>query len=378
MSNFFEIIKVDSKTKARIGKLNLFHGTVETPVFMPVGTNATVKTFMPDELEQIGYKIILSNTYHLYLRPGIEIIEKANGLHNFMAWKWNILTDSGGFQLFSLSSLSKITDEGIKFSSHIDGSKHFLTPQDVIIIQQKIGSDIIMVLDQCTKAGIDYNLALKALKRTTKWAMESKLIYEKLVDNNRQKLFGIIQGNLYKELRYLSAKEIIEIGFDGYAIGGLSVGETENEFYDILSYTAFLLPFNQPRYLMGVGTPEYILEAVENGIDMFDSVFPTRVARNANALTTYGRINLNNTKYKDDFSPLDPECNCMVCKKFTKAYIRHLFKAKEILAPRLVSFHNLYFMYNFIDNIKKAIYNDALKDFKNEFLAKFSRDKNEN
>ncbi|MCK4798528.1 MAG: tRNA guanosine(34) transglycosylase Tgt [Spirochaetes bacterium] len=367
----FTINTKDSKSNARAGQLNLYHGVIQTPVFMPVGTNGTVKTFLPYELEEMDIQIILANAYHLFLRPGIDIIEKASGLHSFSNWKKNILTDSGGFQLFSLSSLNKVEDNGILFNSHIDGSKHFLSPVDVIRIQKKIGSDIMMVLDHCTSADTDYEKSAKALQRTTKWACESKEFYVKNIDKKRQKLFGIVQGNFYLDLRKKSAEQIIDLDFDGYAIGGLSVGEKKEQFVEILSYTTPLLPNNKPKYLMGVGTPEDILISVENGIDMFDCVFPTRTARNASALTSYGRINLNNNKYKDDFSPLDKECTCHICKNFTRSYIRHLFKAKEITAARMTSYHNIFFMNSFMNNIRSAIMKNRFLDFKREFLEKY-------
>lgn len=367
----FKIDHQDKNSKARACTLKLFHGNIETPVFMPVGTNGPVKTFMPYELEELDIQIILSNAYHLYLRPGVDTIEKARGLHKYTGWDRNILTDSGGFQLFSLSSLNKVKDDGIYFNSHIDGSKHFLSPENVIDIQKKIGSDIMMVLDHCTPAHVSHKDALKALERTTQWAKSSKSHYVNVIDNKKQKIFGIVQGNLYEDLRKRSAEEITQIDFDGYAIGGLSVGESNNEFEKILSFTSPLLPENKPKYLMGVGTPEYILISVENGIDMFDCVFPTRIARNASAFTRTGRINLNNNKYKDDLTPLDHDCECHVCNKFTRSYIRHLFKAKEITAARMTSYHNIYFMKNFMNEIRNAIINNKYTDYKKDFLEKY-------
>ncbi len=368
----FKILKKDSQSNARCGQLYLNHGIVNTPVFMPVGTNGTVKTFLPYELEEMNNQIILSNAYHLYLRPGDQIIKKAVGLHKFMNWKNNILTDSGGFQLFSLSSLNKINDDGITFNSHIDGSRHYLNCENVIEIQHNIGSDIMMVLDHCTSSETSHSEALKALNRTAKWAALSKEFYDKTIDKEKQKIFGIVQGNLYKDLRKLSVEQITAIDFDGLAIGGLSVGETKDQFNEILVFTADLMPENKARYLMGVGTPEDILTGVENGIDMFDCVFPTRTARNASALTAYGRINLNNNKYKEDFSPLDKECECYICKNFPISYIRHLFKAKEITASRMTSYHNIFFMKKLMENIQKSIYNDNYKSFKNDFLIKYT------
>jgi queuine tRNA-ribosyltransferase len=372
MNGIFEIEAKCGKSLARAGKLKLFHGEVKTPVFMPVGTNGTVKTFMPYELKEMDIGIILSNAYHLYLRPGMEVMEKMGGLHSFMNWDRNILTDSGGFQIFSLNSLTKITRNGIEFSSHIDGSKHYLTPEDVVKVQTVIGSDIIMVLDHCTKAGAEYGESLKACETTTRWADESYRYYSGHADRNRQKLFGIIQGNFYKDLRKKSAEEITSIGFDGFAIGGLSVGEDRGTFADFLSFTSPLLPELKPRYLMGVGTPEDLLTGVENGIDMFDCVFPTRIARNASSLTAYGRINLRNEKYKFDGLPLDPECDCHVCRGFSRSYIRHLFKANEITAARMTSYHNIYFIKKLMDNIRNAIVGNNFPEFKQSFLSRYN------
>jgi len=368
----FKIIHKDTNSKARVCKLQLGHGEVETPVFMPVGTNGTVKTFLHHELHEMSQEIILSNAYHLYLRPGLDVLENTQGLHNFINWNKNILTDSGGFQLFSLSSLNKIKDEGIHFSSHIDGSKHFLTPTDVIKIQNVIGSDIMMVLDHCTSADTNYKDAVKALERTTNWAEESIKYFNSVRENSYQKIFGIVQGNFYTDLRKRSAEELKELNFDGYAIGGLSVGEKKEKFLEILEYTSPFLPDEKPKYLMGVGTPEDILSSVENGIDMFDCVFPTRIARNATVLTNNGRINIRNEKYKFDLDPLDNECECFICKNYTRSYIRHLFKAKEISACRMTSYHNIYFMKNFLNKIKEAILEDKFLEFKNNFLKKYT------
>ncbi|HOJ64989.1 MAG TPA: tRNA guanosine(34) transglycosylase Tgt [Spirochaetota bacterium] len=368
----FEILAKDGSSKARAGILKLFHTNVKTPVFMPVGTNGVVKTFFPEELIKMDIEIILSNAYHLYLRPGMDVINNAGGLHKFSKWSNAILTDSGGFQLFSLNELTKIRENGIEFRSHIDGSKHFLSPEDVINIQKIIGSDIMMVLDHCTKAGVEYKEALDALKRTTKWAKISYEYYKKEIDSNRQKIFGIVQGNFFKELRKISVEEICQIDFDGYAIGGLSVGEKKETFLEILSFTSELMPENKPRYLMGVGTPIDLFIGVENGIDMFDCVFPTRVARNALALTHTGRLNIRNEKYKFDNQPLDSECDCYVCKNFPRSYIRHLFKAEEITAPRMLSFHNVYFMKKIMNNIRESIINNNFIQYKKEFISKFN------
>ncbi len=370
-----EILNTDKNTLARSIKIKLYHGDVITPVFMPVGTNGTVKSFIPHELEDMDINIILSNTYHLYLRPGIDVIEKAGNLHEFSGWKKNILTDSGGFQLYSLSGLNKISEEGIYFSSHIDGSRHFLSPVDIIEIQKKIGSDIMMVLDHCTSSDTSYEDSIRALELTSKWAKQSIKYFKDTVDSDKQKIFGIVQGNFFLDLRKRSCEELVEMDFDGYAIGGLSVGESKEKFLEILCYTSPLLPLNKPRYLMGVGTPEYILDAVENGIDMFDCVFPTRIARNASVLTAFGRINLRNNKYKFDQSPLDAECDCYVCRNFSKSYIRHLFKAKEITASRMASFHNVFFLNSFMNRIRNAIINNSFNEFKREFLKKWNINK---
>lgn len=368
----FVLEKKDSLTGARAGTLTLYHGEVKTPVFMPVGTNGPVKTFLPYELKEMGIQIMLSNAYHLYLRPGMDVMRHNNGLHNFSGWDGNILTDSGGFQIFSLNKLTKIKKDGIEFRSHIDGSKHYLTPASVVDVQKDIGSDIMMVLDQCTAPDITYKDAVSALETTTRWAYDSREYYNKTIDPVKQKQFGIIQGNLFKDLRKQSAEEIVSVGFDGYAIGGLSVGESKEVFKDILSYTAPLLPEDKPRYLMGVGTPLDLFTGVENGIDMFDCVFPTRIARNGTVFTASGRINLKNEKFKYDSLPLDPECGCYMCRNFSRSYTRHLFKANEITAARIASFHNIYFMKNVMDRIREAILNNDFTYLKKEFLNKYN------
>lgn len=371
----FKIETRDNNSYARSGILDLPHGRVKTPVFMPVGTNGCVKTFLPHELHEMDIEIILSNAYHLYLRPGLEIIKSMKGLHNFSKWDKNILTDSGGFQIFSLSELNVIKEEGVYFRSHIDGSKHFLSPSDVINVQHTIGSDIMMVLDHCTPPDTKYSEALKAVERTTRWAQESLNHFRNTVDGSKHKVFGIVQGNFYKELRTLSAEQICAIDFDGYAIGGLSVGESKDIFLDMLFHTAPLLPEIKPRYLMGVGTPEDLLNGVEAGIDMFDCVFPTRIARNGSVFTTYGRINLKNEQFRTDDTPLDPECKCKICKNFSKSYIRHLLKAKEISAVRMTSYHNIFFMKNLMNKIRESINNGNFSSFKKEAMSKLSKKK---
>lgn len=363
----FNVLKNDNDSAARLGRLTLAHGDIDTPVFMPVGTQATVKTLTPDDLYEMGISIILSNTYHLYLRPGENLISKAGGLHSFMNWKRNILTDSGGFQVFSLSKLRKITDEGVFFNSHIDGSKHFLTPEKVMDIEQKLGADIAMCFDECAPYPCTYEEALNAVKRTSQWAQRCK-------DNHNredQALFGIIQGNVFPDLRRQSALDLIDLDFPGYAVGGLSVGEPKEDMYKILDLTHSLLPLNKPRYLMGVGAPEDLLEGVKRGVDMFDCVLPTRLARHGTAYTRTGKITVRNASFADDFTPIDMDCNCYVCKNYSRAYIRHLIKADEILALRLLSYHNVYFLTNLMENIRKAIKEEEFLSFYHTFMQDY-------
>ncbi len=368
----FEIKKIDKKTGARLGVMHLPHGDVETPVFMPVGTQATVKSMTPEELkEEVKSHIILSNTYHLYLRPGHELIREAGGLHKFMNWDRNILTDSGGFQVFSLGDLRKITEEGVEFRSHLNGSKHFISPEKSMEIQNALGSDIMMAFDECAPYGASYDYVQKSMRRTTRWAKRCKE-YHKNTQN--QALFGIVQGGFFKDLRKESAKELAKLDFPGYAVGGISVGEPKEEFLDILRYTTPLLPENKPRYLMGVGSPDYLIEAAISGIDMCDCVMPTRMARNGTALTHFGQVNLLNACHAKDFTTLDKECDCYTCKNYTKAYIRHLFKAKEILGARLLSIHNLRFLVNLMENVREAIKQDSLLEFREEFYKKYGYD----
>ena len=369
----FEIKKVDKRTGARLGVIHLPHGDVETPVFMPVGTQGTVKAMTTDEMkEMVGSHIILSNTYHLFLRPGAELLREAGGLHKFMNWDRNILTDSGGFQVFSLGDLRKITEEGVEFRSHIDGTKKFLSPEKSMEVQNAIGSDIMMAFDECAPYPSSYEYVKKSMERTTRWAARCKE-YHKNTEN--QALFGIVQGGFYKDLRKKSAEDLIKLDFPGYAIGGISVGEPKEEFLDILKYTAPLLPEDKPRYLMGVGTPDYLIEAAMAGIDMCDCVIPTRMARNATALTHYGRLNMLNAKYEHDFETLDKDCDCYTCKHYTKAYIRHLFKAKEILGARLLSIHNLRFLVHLMEDVREAIKNESLIEFRDEFYKKYGYEK---
>ena len=367
----FTLEKKSSQCKARTGTIETNHGVIKTPVFMPVGTRATVKAMNNDELKSIGSQIILSNTYHLYLKPGQEIIRKADGLHKFMNWDRPILTDSGGFQVFSLSKTRKITEEGVQFRSHIDGSKHFISPEKSMEIQNDLGSDIMMAFDECVPYPASYEYTEDSMKRTLRWLKRCK-DYHKNTD--RQNLFGIIQGGMYKDLREYSAKNTIDFDLPGYAIGGLSVGEPRDLMIELLDFTTDFMPENKPRYLMGVGTPDYLFEAVEHGVDMCDCVLPTRIARNGTALTSKGKLVVKNAKYKDDFSPLDENCDCYACKNHTRAYIRHLLNVDEILGARLLSIHNLRFLINMMENIRKSIEEDRYLEFKDEFYRNYGYD----
>lgn len=362
--NAFQVSKEDSQTKARLGLLRTPHGLIHTPVFMPVGTYATVKTCTPYELESLGAEIILGNAYHLYLRPGHNIIKKAGGLHKFMSWEKPILTDSGGFQIFSLGENRELSEEGALFKSVIDGSKHFFSPERDIEIQNDIGADIIMNFDECTSYPCDYEYARKSMELTSRWAKRCKATH-----NGRQLLFGIIQGSVYLDLRKRSAEDIVEIGFDGYALGGLSVGEDKDVMYNVIGFTAPMLPKDKPRYLMGVGTPENMVEAVSLGIDMFDCVLPTRNARNGSMFTSEGMLKIKNAKFKRDFTPLDPNCQCYTCRNFNRAYLRHLFMVNEILAHRLHTIHNLHFYLSLMRGIRQAITNNKFFRLKNDITA---------
>ncbi|GFN36309.1 tRNA guanosine(34) transglycosylase Tgt [Tepidimicrobium xylanilyticum] len=364
----FRLIKESKECMARLGELETPHGIVETPIFMPVGTKATVKTMTPEEVEDLGAQIILSNTYHLYLRPGHKLIEEAGGLHKFMNWDGPILTDSGGFQIFSLGDLRKISEEGVEFKSHIDGSTHFISPEKSIEIQNSLGSDIMMAFDECVSYPADYDYVKKSMERTTRWAKRCKDFHKNW---EKQALFGIVQGGMYKDLREESVKGITDIGFSGYAVGGLSVGEPRELMCEMLDFTTPLLPKDKPRYLMGVGTPDYLFEAVIRGIDMADCVMPTRIARNGAVMTSIGRINIRNAKYSRDFTKLDPECDCYTCTNYTRAYIRHLFNVNEILGLRLTTIHNLYFLIKLMENIRTAIREDRLLEYREEFYKNY-------
>ena len=364
----YELLHQDKKTGARRGVVHTPHGDIQTPVFMPVGTQATVKSMTPEELKDIGAQIILSNTYHLYLRPGEKIVKEAGGLHKFMNWDKPILTDCGGFQVFSLSDLRTITEDGVEFKSHLDGSKHFFSPEKVMQIEEDLGADIIMSFDECCPYPSTYEYTKNSMERTTRWAIRCKEAHK---NTETQGLFGIIQGGFYKDLRKQSAEDLIKLDFPGYAIGGISVGEPKEEYIDILKYTAPLMPENKPRYLMGVGSPDYLIEAAMAGVDMCDCVLPTRIARNGTAMTWNGKVVVRNGAYSRDFSPLDPECDCYTCKNYTRAYIRHLINTNEILGTRLLSTHNLYFLTKLMERVRKEIENDNLLNFKNEFYKKY-------
>jgi queuine tRNA-ribosyltransferase len=371
----FSVIAKDCNSKARAGYFETDHGKVETPMFMPVGTQGTVKAVNQRFLEQdIKAQIVLSNTYHLYLRPGTEIIEKAGGLHEFMNWKKPIITDSGGYQVFSLSDLRKLKSDGVEFKSHLDGSKHFFTPEKVIRIQRSIGSDLMMVLDECTPFPCEYDYANNSTKLTTDWAILNKEEFEKskTMYGHKQYLFGIIQGSVYKELRELSANELIKLDFDGYAIGGLAVGEPTEELYNMTDFTTDFMPEEKPRYLMGVGRPENILESIERGIDMFDCVMPTRNARHSILFTWNGVLSLRNSKYKDELTKIDEECKCYTCANYSRAYLRHLFNAGEILALELASIHNLHFYLRLVAEARKEITKGSFKDWKNKIVKEIS------
>ena len=362
--NNFELLYQDPTSGARLGRLTTAHGVVNTPVFMPVGTRATVKAMSPRELEELNVQIILGNTYHLFMRPGPELIEKAGGLHQFEDWHHPILTDSGGFQVFSLSNLRKMKPDGVEFASHIDGTRFFLGPRESMAIQRALGSDIVMSFDECTPYPCKYEDAAKSLDVTLRWELMSR--EQKLKDH--QQLFGIVQGSTYRDLRERSAKELVKIGFDGYSIGGLSVGESEEMMFECLEWVTPLLPKDKPRYLMGVGTPKQIYEGVRRGVDMFDCVMPTRLARRGAAFVRGGKtIPVKAGKYREDFTPVDPTCSCYCCTHFTKAYIRHLMNVNEILGIRLITLHNIHYFMDLTKRIREHIAAGTLNDMASEF-----------
>ena len=366
----YKIINKCSKTKARTGIITTPHGKIETPIFMPVGTLATVKFLSPEDLDKIKAEIILANTYHLWLRPNDEVLKKIGGVHKFMNYHKPMLTDSGGFQVFSLSKTRKITEDGVAFKSHIDGSKLFLSPEKSIEIQNNIGADIIMSFDECIPYPANFKYAKDSVDRTLRWAKRGKQAHKR----DDQALFGIVQGSEYPELREYCAKELVKMDFDGYSIGGTSVGESKETMYKMLDYSIEFLPEDKPRYMMGVGAINDILEGIERGVDMFDCVLPTRIARHGTCMTSKGRINIKKAIYKDDFTPLDPECNCECCKNYTKAYLNHLYRCHEGLGHRLMSIHNLTFLIELTNQAKNAINNDTFCEFKKDILQRYNFD----
>lgn len=374
MSGKFSVIHRDATCGARLGSLKTDHGVIETPIFMPVGTNATVKAMTPEDLITVKAQVILANTYHLYLRPGHRLVEQMGGLHRFMNWDGPILTDSGGFQVFSLGELRKISEEGVRFQSHLDGSYHMLTPELAIGIQEALGADIIMCFDECPPATAEYDYVSRSLEMTARWAERCKRVHYR----EGQQLFGIIQGGMHLDLRARSIDDICSIGFDGYALGGLSVGEEKEQMYEVMECCSFLLPQDSPRYIMGIGAPEDLVEAIWHGYDMFDCVLPTRNARNGMLFTSQGRINIKSKIYEDDAGPLDPACRCKVCLNYSRAYLRHLYRAGEILASQLNTFHNLHFYLDLMRSAREAIHENRFAEFRNQFyLTKSKKQQNE-
>ena len=370
----FEVLHVDKSTGARRGVIHTPHGDIQTPIFMPVGTQATVKSMTPEELVENGAQIILANTYHLYERPTDELVAEAGGIHKFMNWNKPVLTDSGGFQVFSLADIRNITEEGAMFKSYLDGRKILFTPEKVMKIEENIGADIIMAFDECCPYPSSYEYTKQSMERTTRWAKRCKDAH---TTTDKQALFGIVQGGFYEDLREQSVKDLVAMDFPGYAIGGISVGEPKEEFLKILRHTAPLLPENKPRYLMGVGSPDYLIESAMAGIDMCDCVLPTRLARNGTAMTSHGKLVVRNATYEHDYSPVDDECDCYCCKNYTRAYIRHLIKCNEILGARLLSIHNIKFLTNLMDKVRIEIENDNLANFAQEFYKKYGYTTNE-
>jgi queuine tRNA-ribosyltransferase len=365
----FKVLKKSLTSKARLGEIRTPHGQFETPVFMPVGTQGTVKAVSSEDMEEMGIKIILANTYHLYLRPGYRIVEKLGGLHRFMSWEGPILTDSGGFQVYSLSKLRTISEEGVTFQSHLDGSRHFIGPKEAMVIQQGLGADIIMAFDECAPYPADYEYVLNSVRLTNLWA--KKCIEYK--EGNNQALFGIVQGGMYPDLRERSAAELTQMNFDGYALGGLSVGEDRDSRERVVKETVEFLPADKPIYLMGVGKPQDIIESVTRGVDMFDCVLPTRNARNGTLFTRNGQLVIKNARYADDDRPVDENCDCYVCSHYSRAYLRHLFMAKELLAYRLNTIHNLYYYNRLMDGIRRAIQEKRWEEYRQSFY-KFQRE----
>ncbi len=367
----YDLIAKEKSCQARLGKLHTNYGTYDTPMFMPVGTQATVKTLSPEELKAAHSGVILANTYHLWLRPGADIVDKAGGLHRFMNYDGPILTDSGGFQVFSLAKNKNkdITEEGVHFKSHIDGTKLFLTPELSIEVQNKLDSDIAMSFDECPPYPVTYDYMKKSVERTLRWAARGKAVHK----NERQSLFGIVQGGEFEDLRRFSAIETVKMNFGGYSIGGTSVGEDKDTMYKMIDYAIPYLPDDKPRYLMGVGDPIDIIEGVIRGVDMFDCVLPTRIARHGNAFTRYGKINLRNAKFKEDFTPLESDCDCYACKNYTKAYIRHLIIANETFGARLLSIHNIRFLIKLTEELRESIRNNNILNYREDFIAKYQK-----
>lgn len=364
----YELIKQCPHTGARAGRIHTPHGSFDTPIFMPVGTQASVKTLAPEELKEMGAGIILSNNYHLFLRPGSKLVKEAGGLHKFMNWDRAILTDSGGFQVFSLGDLRKISEEGVTFRSHIDGSKKFLSPEIATQSQMDLGADIIMAFDECVPYPADFKYTRESMELTLRWAQRCK----DTMTNSNQGLFGIVQGGMYKDLRIECANRLVDMDFPGYAVGGLSVGEPKELMYEMLDITLEHLPQNKARYLMGVGTPDCLVEGVMRGIDMFDCVYPTRVARNGTAMTWNGRLVIKNAQYEHDFHPIDKHCNCYTCRNYSRAYIRHLVRVNEIFGLRLLTIHNLHFLIDFMRQMRQSIMEDRFPEFYRKFTANFS------
>lgn len=373
MAVTYELMKTCQQTGARLGRLHTPHGTIETPVFMPVGTLATVKTLSPEELIEMGTSIILSNTYHLFLRPGHEIVREAGGLHGFMNWPHPILTDSGGFQVFSLSDRREITDEGVHFRSHLDGEPLFLSPEKATSVQHALGADIIMAFDECPPYPAEKKAVEEAVLRTSRWAERCLQAHD---HDDKQALFGIVQGGEYSDLRKESARTLTEMDFPGYAIGGLSVGEPKDVMYRVLEQTIPWLPERKPRYLMGVGSPDALFDGVIRGVDMFDCVLPTRIARNGTCMTSEGRLVIRNAKFRNDFGPLDPNCHCYTCRHYSRAYIRHLVKADEVFGIRLTTIHNVSFLIRLMEDIRDAIQHDRLQDYRDQFFTRYGLNKN--
>ncbi|MBL3614512.1 tRNA guanosine(34) transglycosylase Tgt [Bacillus sp. RHFS18] len=368
----YEFIKECKQTGARLGRVHTPHGSFETPVFMPVGTLATVKTMSPDELKSMDAGIILSNTYHLWLRPGHDIVKEAGGLHKFMNWDRAILTDSGGFQVFSLSKFRNIEEEGVHFRNHLNGDKLFLSPEKAMEIQNALGSDIMMAFDECPPYPAEYDYMKRSVERTSRWAERCLEAHGR---SDEQGLFGIVQGGEYEDLRTQSAKDLVSLDFPGYAIGGLSVGEPKHVMNRVLEFTTPLLPKDKPRYLMGVGSPDALIDGAIRGVDMFDCVLPTRIARNGWVFTNEGRLNMKNAKYERDFRPIDEECSCHTCKNYSRAYIRHLIRCNETFGIRLTTYHNLHFLLHLMEQVRQAIREDRLGDFREEFFERYGYNK---